>query len=113
MRLETAIAWRFALLAAVACVLTSGCTSGGITSSTGDYVDDIVITDRVLAALGSHKGTDDGPINVRTVKGTVHLTGFVATEAERVAAEAAARAVRGVAEVRNDIKVKPAEATGG
>ena len=46
-------------------------------------------------------------INVKVLGGTVTLTGFVHTFAEKGSAERAAKSVRGVAAIANDIEVRP------
>jgi osmotically-inducible protein OsmY len=45
-------------------------------------------------------------INVETMKGTVQLSGFAASESERVRAVQIARSVPDVVDVRNDIMVR-------
>jgi osmotically-inducible protein OsmY len=50
-------------------------------------------------------------INVKVSGATVTLTGFVHTFAEKASAERAAKAVRGVVSIANDIEVRPSTRT--
>src|SRR5665213_3231771 len=50
-------------------------------------------------------------INVKVLGDTVMLTGFVHTFAEKGSAERAAKAVRGVVSVADDIEVRPSTRT--
>lgn len=45
-------------------------------------------------------------VNVETFKAVVQLSGFAKTEAERQKAGQLARSVRGVKDVKNDIRIK-------
>lgn len=47
-------------------------------------------------------------ITVETLNGTVMLSGFAKSEAEKAAAESIARKVNGVRSVKNEITVRPA-----
>jgi osmotically-inducible protein OsmY len=53
------------------------------------------------------KTVDAGAINVQTLNGTVALSGFAKSNAERTQAERIARATDGVREVRNNLVVRP------
>jgi len=88
------------LLTAVACAPTP--TREG----TGEYVDDSVITTKVKAEILEEPGLKSMEINVETFKGTVQLSGFVKTEAEKARAGEVARKVKGVSSVKNDIRLK-------
>lgn len=71
----------------------------------GNVVDDTAITAKVKAALTSDSRTKAHQIEVKTYKGVVSLGGFVATDAERQAAEALTGNVLGVVKVQNGIRV--------
>jgi hyperosmotically inducible protein len=71
----------------------------------GTVIDDGVITTRVKAALVADETTKAYQINVSTRQGVVQLSGFVESEAARVAAERVAREVKGVLDVRNEVDV--------
>lgn len=75
--------------------------------STGEVVDDGMITAKVKAALIDNPVTKARQINVDTRQGVVQLQGFVDTNEEKMAAGDVARAVSGVQSVSNDLEVKP------
>lgn len=94
----------FCLLAAL---LAVGCAGTPTRSSTGEYVDDSVITTKVKAELAADKVMNIFQISVETYKGVVQLSGFVNTKEQSNQAEAIAKKVGGVREVRNSLIVKP------
>ncbi len=75
-------------------------------STVGQYVDDSAVTAKVKARFAEDQQVSAMRINVETLKGTVQLSGFAATEAEKARAAQIARGVAGVADVRNDIVVR-------
>lgn len=83
-----------------------GCASTGSQESTGEYVDDSVITAKVKAAILNDPSLNVMEINVQTFKGVVLLSGFVTDPADIKKATDVARSVNGVRDVRNDIRVK-------
>ena len=93
-------------LAAGAGIASSGCSSTATRESTGEYIDDSVITTKVKAALAADKNVSAMAVSVETFKGTVQLSGFVNTAEEKAQAATVARGVRGVKEVQNNISVK-------
>lgn len=93
------------VLAGVA-VGSSGCASTRTQESTGQYFDDAAITTRVKAAFVEDKAVSAARINVETFKGVVQLSGFANNQAEIDQAVALARAVSGVKDVKNDIRLK-------
>ena len=97
---------RSLLLVAVAALVMAGCAATGSRESTGEYVDDTVITTKVKTALLQDKDVSGLRINVETFKGVVQLSGFANSDAERRKAVSLARAVGGVKSVRNDILLK-------
>jgi hyperosmotically inducible protein len=86
--------------------LTGGCAATATSDSTGQYVDDTVITTRVKSALLGDEAVKSFAVSVETVKGVVQLSGFVNTAKQRSAAGADASAVPGVRSVRNNLIVK-------
>ncbi len=95
------------ILIVLSCLfLSAGCTGSRTQESTGEYIDDSVITTRVKTKLLSEEGLETLQISVETFKGTVQLSGFVDTESQREQAETLTRMVKGVQSVRNDIVVK-------
>ncbi len=97
----------FALLcvATSTLILAPGCASTPTSSSTGEYIDDSVITTKVKAALIRNDATPGGAIKVETFKGVVQLSGFVDTVVEKSEAGSVAAKVPGVKNVSNDIIV--------
>ncbi|MCX7173390.1 MAG: BON domain-containing protein [Proteobacteria bacterium] len=97
----------FAAVFSAALLLTAvGCAPTPTREGTGEYVDDAVITTKVKAAIFNDATLKSTEINVETFKGTVQLSGFVKTEAERLHAARLAREVKGVQSVKDDIRLK-------
>lgn len=67
------------------------------------------ITTKVKIALLTADGVPSAPVNVDTLDGRVTLYGDVSSEAEKERAEAVARGVEGVSEVRNLLQIAPPE----
>jgi hyperosmotically inducible periplasmic protein len=84
----------------------SGCAGTATKPSTGEYIDDGVVTARVKAALLRDKVTPGTDIQVETFRGVVQLSGFVNTGVEKTHATEVTRAVPGVQQVVNNITVK-------
>lgn len=85
----------------------AGCAGDRTSESTGEYVDDSVITTKVKAAIAENLGVaSTTAVGVETFKGIVQLSGFVDSETDRQLAEAAAKRVTGVKSVQNSIAVK-------
>ena len=102
-------ATRALLLAAFigATLVTTGCSVVRGQESTSAYVDDAAITAEVKAKLVGDNSVNAGAINVQTLHGEVALSGFAKSNAERDAAEAIARGVKGVVSVKNEVAVRP------
>jgi osmotically-inducible protein OsmY len=83
-----------------------GCASTSKSEGTGEYVDDTVITAKVKTAILEQPGLKSAEINVETFKGTVQLSGFVASQDSVNLAMSTARSVKGVNSVKNDMRVK-------
>lgn len=81
--------------------------------SAGDHIDDATLTSRVKAALARDEDLNARSIKVETKDGIVQLSGFVVSEEAQTQALVTARAVEGVAEVRNDLEVRGAERSAG
>ena len=86
--------------------LIGGCTKPSTSDSTGQYVDDSVITTKVKGALLGDNAVKSFEIKVETVKGVVQLSGSVDTSDQKSAAGKDASAVSGVKDVKNDLVVK-------
>lgn len=92
--------------AATAVVQVTGCAVARDQQSVGAYVDDATITTRVKAAYAKDPTVAATSINVETLNGTVQLSGFAKSPAEKSAAEKLAKDVHGVKSVKNDIMVR-------
>ena len=91
----------FALIAALA-----ACASTPTQSSTGQYVDDSVITTKVKSLLAEDDFLKSFEISVETFKGEVQLSGFVNSQRAVDKAGQIARGVGGVKSVKNNLIVK-------
>jgi osmotically-inducible protein OsmY len=83
-----------------------GCAGTATQESTGDYIDDTVLTTKVKAAVFNETSLQSAEINVETFKGVVQLSGFVSSQADINKAVEIARDVPGVKSVTNDMRVK-------
>lgn len=97
----------FAAMAGATIVAATGCAVGRDQETVGAYVDDSAITTKVKAKMVEDKTVAASSISVETLKGTVQLSGFAKSSAEKAQAESIARSVSGVRSVRNDIVVRP------
>lgn len=95
------------LLVSIALVIAFvGCASTQTRESSGEYVDDSVITTKVKAAIFNEGSLKSLQINVETFKGEVQLSGFVDSAASVAKAGEVARSVKGVISVKNNLIVK-------
>ena len=83
-----------------------GCVSSPRQESTGEYVDDALLTARVKAALFADPAVRAAEVNVETFKGRVQLSGFVSSQAAIDRAETIARSLPGVVSVASDMRLK-------
>lgn len=83
-----------------------GCAATQKHESTGQYIDDSVITTKVKAAIFDESTLKTFQINVKTFKGVVQLSGFVDSAQSVTKAGQIAGSVEGVTEVKNDLIVK-------
>jgi len=82
------------------------CASTRTHESTGEYVDDSVITTKIKSLLAEDDLVKSFQISVETYKGTVQLSGFVNSERAVDKAGQIARSVKGVNSVKNNLIVK-------
>lgn len=83
-----------------------GCASTKSHESTGEYVDNTIITTKVKAAIFKEPSLKTMQINVKTYKDQVQLSGFVDSAQSVTKAGEIARGVEGVGSVKNDLLVK-------
>jgi hyperosmotically inducible protein len=93
-------------LVAIGLIFLVACTSTSHHESTGQYIDDSVITSRVKAAILADDSLKVAEINVETYKGVVQLSGFVSSMDAQYEAVKVAKNVGGVKSVKNDMHVK-------
>ena len=82
------------------------CASTRTHESTGEYVDDSVITTKIKALLAEDDFLKSFQISVETYKGIVQLSGFVNSQEAVNKAGQIARSVKGVNSVKNNLIVK-------
>ena len=83
-----------------------GCAATQKHESTGQYVDDSVITTKVKAAIFNEETLKTLQINVKTMKAVVLLSGFVDSAQSVTKAGEVAGRVEGVVSVNNSLVVK-------
>lgn len=96
----------FSLGLALGGAFVSGCSSTSTRESTGEYIDSSALTAKVKSALVKDEVVKARDVQVETFRGTVQLSGFVDTEAQKERATAVARSVAGVQDVKNNLIVK-------
>jgi osmotically-inducible protein OsmY len=84
----------------------SACAATRTHESTGEYVDDSVITTKVKSLLAEDDFLKSFKISVESFKGTVQLSGFVNSQNAVDKAVEITRSVKGVKSVKNDLIVK-------
>jgi len=104
--------FRNAIIVAALAALVA-CAASRTQQSTGEQIDDSVITAKVKAALIEDPATKARQIEVDTFRGTVQLNGFVDSADEKAAATRVAHSVNGVQNVRNNLNVGHTERSAG
>lgn len=94
------------LVLMVILVALVACSSTPKQESTGEYLDDSVITTKVKALIAADDFLKSFQISVETYKGTVQLSGFVGSQKDVEKAGQIARSVSGVKSVKNSLIVK-------
>jgi osmotically-inducible protein OsmY len=87
-------------------LMLAACAGTSQKSSTGEYIDDTVITTRVKAALVDDPSVSALDVSVESFKGSVQLSGFVKTAAQRERAVQIATRTPGVVKVVNSIQLR-------
>lgn len=95
-----------AVAASLAVVSVTGCAVARDQQTVGSYVDDAAITTKVKAKFAEDPAVSAMSLSVETLKGTVQLSGFAKSEAERNTAGRLAASTAGVKAVKNDIVVR-------
>jgi osmotically-inducible protein OsmY len=84
----------------------AACASTRTHESTGEYVDDSVITTKVKSLLAEDDFLKSFEISVESFKGTVQLSGFVNSQKAVDKAGEIVRSVKGVTSIKNNLIVK-------
>jgi len=87
-------------------LLLTACAGGATYESTGEYLDDSVLTTKVKTSILGDSRLKLLQISVETFKGVVQLSGFVDSEGAAARAVELARTVKGVKSVNNSLIVK-------
>jgi osmotically-inducible protein OsmY len=87
-------------------VISMGCASTHLHESTGEYVDDSVITTKVKTALLRCPMVSGTAVHVETFKNRVQLSGFVDEMEQMEQAINLSREIEGVGLVENRMSVK-------
>jgi len=87
-------------------LLLAGCAATPQQASTGQIIDDSVITTKVKAAIFQEPTLKSLEISVKTYKGIVQLSGFVGSSDVALRAAEVTRRVEGVQGVKNSLVVK-------
>jgi hyperosmotically inducible protein len=92
---------------AITAILSTGCAVVRDQQPVGSYINDATITTQVKARFAEDSLISAMAIQVETLKGTVQLSGFAKSSAERAAAERIAKNVSSVTRVLNEVAVRP------
>lgn len=87
-------------------VFMAGCAGTRTSESTGEYMDNSVITTKVKAAILKDPMLKVFQINVESFKGEVQLSGFVDSAQASARAVQITRSVEGVTSVKNSLVIK-------
>jgi hyperosmotically inducible protein len=106
-------AWTARVGLVIVALALGACSATRTQESAGEVVDDSVLTAKVKTALIEDPVTKAGQIDVETYRGVVQLAGVVDSQEAKARAVELARAVSGVQEVRNDLRVGDADQSVG
>lgn len=95
-----------AVFMTVALLVSLGCASTATKESTGEYIDDSVLTTKVKNAIFREPTLKSAEINVVSYKGVVQLSGFVSSQPNIDKAIEVATRVQGVQSVTNNMQKK-------
>jgi osmotically-inducible protein OsmY len=87
-------------------VTLAACAATRTQESTGEYVDDSVITTKVKSLLAEDDFLKSFQISVESFKGTVQLSGFVNSQKAVDKAGEIVRSVKGLRSLKNNLIVK-------
>jgi osmotically-inducible protein OsmY len=84
----------------------AACATTPTSESTGEIIDDSVITTKVKSLLAGDDFLKSFQISVETYKGVVQLSGFVNSKQAVDKASEIVRSVKGVKSIKNNLIVK-------
>jgi osmotically-inducible protein OsmY len=84
----------------------AACASTRTHESTGEYIDDSVITTKVKSLLAADDFLKSFQIGVETFQGIVQLSGFVNSQKAVDKAAEIVRSVKGIKSIKNNLIVK-------
>ena len=84
----------------------AACASTPTRESTGEYIDDSVMTTKVKSLLAEDDFLKSFQIGVETYQGTVQLSGFVNSKQAVDKAGQITKSVKGVKSIKNNLIVK-------
>jgi osmotically-inducible protein OsmY len=84
----------------------TACAATRTHESTGEFVDDSVITTQVKSRIAADDSLQSFQISVETFKGTVQLSGFVNSQKAVDKALEITQSVKGVKSIKNNLIVK-------
>ena len=93
-------------LAALLAISMAACAATSTSESTGEYIDDSVISNTIRSHVIGDKDLKLTQIDVETYKGVVQLSGFVNSAETKSRAGWIAGEVNGVKQVHNNLIVK-------
>jgi len=96
----------YVLMVLVSVAILAACASTRTHESTGEYIDDSVITTKVKTLFAGDDFIKSFQISVETYQGTVQLSGFVNDQRAADKAGEIAKGVKGVKSVKNNLIVK-------
>lgn len=91
------------------CALLMGCSSTPTQESTGEFIDNTLITAKIKAQLLDDNDINSTKISVNSHKGTVTLTGRVQLLRQKLKAGKIAAGINGVKKVVNQLIVEVAQ----
>jgi osmotically-inducible protein OsmY len=87
-------------------IFSVSCAATSKQESTGEYIDDSVLTTKIKTAVFNEPSLKSTEIKVITYKGVVQLSGFVTSEDNIKKALEVVSNVDGVKSIKNDMHVK-------
>jgi osmotically-inducible protein OsmY len=86
--------------------LFAACSKTSTQESTGEYVDDSVITTKVKSLLAADDILKSFQIGVETYQGVVQLSGFVNSQTAIDKAAEITKSVKGIKSIKNNLIIK-------